>query len=57
MIVDIKDQYNFQIQAKYRNQSKNTCRKAVENYEKSLSKDVKSIPKGIFRFSAILVKP
>ena len=39
--------------AKYSNQSKNACRKPVENYEKTFSKDVKSwnlIQKGFSEF-------
>ena len=45
-----KDQHNYQMYAKYRNQSKNTCRKAVTDYEESLSKEVKSNPKAFFRY-------
>ena len=44
-----KDQYDYQMSAKYRNQSKNACRKAVTDYEKSLSKEVKSNPKAFFK--------
>ena len=34
-----------------RNQSKNSCRKAVTDYEKSLSREVKSNPKAFFRYA------
>ena len=37
-----KDQHNYQMYAKYRNQSKNACTKAVTDYVKSLSREVKS---------------
>ena len=37
--------------AKYRNQSKNVCRKAVADYEKSLSREVESNPKAFLRFT------
>ena len=37
--------------AKYRNQSKNACRKAVTDYEKSLLKEMKSSPKAFFRYA------
>ena len=47
----LKDQYDYQMYAKYRNQSKNACRKAVTDYEKSLSKEVKSNPKAFFRYA------
>ena len=40
-----KDQHDYQMYAKYRNQSKNACRKAVTDYDKSLSREVKSNPK------------
>ena len=46
-----KDQHNCQIKAKYRNESKNACRKAVTDYEKSLSREVKSNPKAFFRYT------
>ena len=47
----LKDQYDYQMYAKHRNQSKNACRKAVTDYEKSLSKEVKSNPKAFFRYA------
>ena len=37
--------------AKYRNQSKNTCGKAVTDYEKPLSIEVKSNAKALFRYA------
>ena len=37
-----KDQHDYQMYVKYRNQSRNACRKAITDYEKSLSRDVKS---------------
>ena len=40
-----RDQHDYQMYATYRNQSKNACRKAVADYEKSLSIEVKSKPK------------
>ena len=46
-----KDQHDYQMYAKYRNQSKNACRKAVTDYEKSLSREVKSNPKAFFRYA------
>ena len=46
-----KHQYDYQMYAKYRNQSKNACRKAVTDNEKSLSKEVKSNPKAFFRYA------
>ena len=35
----------------YRNQSKNACRKAVTDYEKPLSREVKSNPTEFFRYA------
>ena len=46
-----KDQHDYQMYAKYRNQSKNACRKAVTDYEKSLSREVKSKPKAFLRYA------
>ena len=46
-----KDQHDYQMYAKYRNQSKNACRKAVTDYEKSLSRKVQSNPKTFFRYA------
>ena len=46
-----KDQHDYQMYAKYRSQSKNACRKAVTDYEKSLSREVKSNPKAFFRYA------
>ena len=37
-----KDQHDYQMYVKYRNQSRNACRKAIADYEKSLSREVKS---------------
>ena len=45
-----KDQHHCQIYAKYRNQSKKACRKAVRVYEKSLLGEVKSNPNAFFRY-------
>ena len=50
-LLKMKDQHDCQMYAKYRNQSKNACRKAVTDYEKSLSREVKSIPKAFFRYA------
>ena len=47
----MKDQHDYQMYAKYRNQSKNACRKAGTDYEKSLSREVKSNPKAFFRYA------
>ena len=46
-----KDQHDYQMYAKYRNQSKNACRKALGDYGKSLSREVKSNPKAFFRYA------
>ena len=46
-----KDQHDYQMYAKYRNQSKNACRKAGTDYENSLSRDEKSNPKAFFRYA------
>ena len=45
-----KDQQDYQMRAKYRNQSKKACRKAGTYYEKSLPRKVKSNPKAFFRY-------
>ena len=37
--------------AKYRNQSKGRCTKAIAKYEKSLSREVKTIPKAFFKYA------
>ena len=50
-LLKMKDQHDCQMHAKYRNQSKNACRKAVTDYEKSLSREVKSNPKAFFRYA------
>ena len=50
-LLKTKDQYDYQMYAKYRNQSKKACRKAVTDYEKSLSREVKSNPKAFFRYA------
>ena len=49
-LLKMKDQHDCQMHAKYRNQSKNPCRKAVTDYEKSLSRETKSNPKAFFRY-------
>ena len=46
-----KNQQDYQMHAKCRNQSKKACRKAGTNYEKSLSREVKSNPKAFFRYA------
>ena len=46
-----KDQHDYQMYAKYRNQSKNACRKPVTDHEKFLSREMKSNPKTFFRFA------
>ena len=50
LFLKTKDQQDYQMYAKYRNQSKKACRKAVTDYEKSLSREVKTNPKTFFRF-------
>ena len=50
-LLKTKDQHDYQMYAKYRNQSKNACRKAVTHYERSLSREVKSKPKAFFRYA------
>ena len=37
-----KDQHDYQMYVKYRNQSRKACGKAITDYEKSLSREVKS---------------
>ena len=37
-----KYQKDYQMYAKYRNQSKNSCKKVVTEYQKPLSREVKS---------------
>ena len=44
-----KDQHDYQMYAKYENQSKNACRNAVADCEESLLREVKSNPKALFR--------
>ena len=44
-----KDQHDYQMYAKYENQSKNACRNAVAGCEESLLREVKSNPKALFR--------
>ena len=46
-----KDQHDYQMYAKYRNQAKNSGRKAVTDYEKPLSREVKSNSKTFFRYA------
>ena len=46
-----KDQHDYQMYAKYRNQAKKSGRKAVTDYEKPLSREVKSNPKVFFRYA------
>ena len=49
-----KDEHDYEMYAKHRNQSKqskNACRKAVTNFEKSLPREVKSNPKAFFRYT------
>ena len=43
-----KDQRDYEMYIKYKNQSKNACRKAVTDYKTPLSREVKSNPKSIF---------
>ena len=43
------DQQDYKTYAKYRNQSKQACRKAIAEYEKSLSREVKTNPKAFFK--------
>ena len=50
-LLKTKDQYDYQMYAKYRNQSKKACRKVVADYEKSLSREVKSNTKAVFRYA------
>ena len=50
-LLKTKDQQDYQMHAKYRNQSKKACRKAGTDYEKSLSREVKSNPKAFFRYA------
>ena len=44
-----KDQQDYQMYAKYRNQSKKACRKAVTDYEKFLVERGEIYPKSIFQ--------
>ena len=46
-----KDKHDYQMYEKYRNQLKNACQKAVADYEKFLSRDVKSNLKVFFRYA------
>ena len=50
-LLKTKGQHDYQMYAKYRNQLKNACRKAVTDYEKFLSREVKSNPKAFFRYA------
>ena len=50
-LLKTKDLHDGQMYTKYRNQSKNSCRKPVTGYEKSLSGEVKSNPKAFFRYA------
>ena len=45
------EEYNYQMYAKYRNQAKNSGRKALTDYEKPLSREMKSNPKVFFRYA------
>ena len=45
------EEYNYQMYAKHRNQAKKSGRKAVTDYEKPLSREVKSNPKVFFRYA------
>ena len=45
------EEYNYQMYAKHRNQAKNSGRKVVTDYEKPLSREVKSNPKVFFRYA------
>ena len=51
-----KDHNDYNIYVKYRNQAKRTCRKAVSDYEHSLSKEVKSNPKAFFAYAKSKLK-
>ena len=46
-----KYQHNYRMYAKYRNQSKNSYKKALTEYEKFLSREVKSNSKAFFRYT------
>ena len=49
-----KDQHDDQMYGKYRNQSKNTCRKVVTDYLQPLSRGVKSNLIAFFRCAEII---
>ena len=51
-----KDHNDYNIYVKYRNQAKRACRKAVSDYEHSLSKEVKSNPKAFFAYAKSKLK-
>ena len=51
-----KDHNDYNIYVKYRNQAKRACRKAVSDYEYSLSKEVKSNPKAFFAYAKSKLK-
>ena len=46
-----KDKEDYNQYAKHRNQAKAACRKAISDYEKMLSKEVKSNPKDFFAYA------
>ena len=50
------DHNDYNIYVKYRNQAKRACRKAVSDYEYSLSKEVKSNPKAFFAYAKSKLK-
>ena len=50
------DHNDYNIYVKYRNQAKRACRKAVSDYEHSLSKAVKSNPKAFFAYAKSKLK-
>ena len=49
-ILRTKDHNDYNIYVKYRSQTTRACRKAVSDYEHSLSKEVKSNPKAFFAY-------
>ena len=49
-VLRTKDHNDYNIYVKYRSQTTRACRKAVFDYEHSLSKEVKSNPKAFFPY-------
>ena len=49
-LLENERQHDYQMHAKYRNKSKNACRKAVLDCQKSSSIEVKCSPKAFFRY-------